>query len=462
MKNIPEFFTAPLFRHSGYTAHIRTKDFAVLFTSLSNTTKSDQLFLEQDNIIQKQQAYNLNNKDKKTFTMYLVLCDQCNLQCSYCDVLGKKDHLKNQAYMTWDTAKIAINELVKRIKLDPELNAQIVFFGGEPLLNWSLLTRICEELEKTGFNNQIEKMLVTNGILLNPEKAVFLKKDNVYVVVSVDGQEEINDKVRCYHDGTGSFSDVSKGLKYLKDIMPNQYGISCTLGSHNALSLSEEIVYLHEEFKPCCIGINVFHFQQDGTCPIEIDDKTLCKSLLSSFETARKKGIAIYQFANILKSFTTQQRNKDYCPACVNKLLFSPNGRVGRCETLMTDERFSVSLQDFLTKPLPPKLDWSKYTPEHEPTCFNCIAQWICPGSCAYDQFISTGSLNGVEPRRCNFHIQFFIELLTLVLDAMLKTNYRKKVYVPLKKHFASVAGNIPTSFPEHTIFVTGMGSMSD
>ena len=462
MKHIPEFFTTSLLRHPKYTAHIRTKDFAVLFTPLTNTIKSEQLFLKQDNIIGKQQIYNSSSIHKKTFTMYLVLCDQCNLQCLYCDVLGKKDHRKNKGYMTWDIAKIAINELLRRIKDDPELNAQIVFFGGEPLLNWSLLTRICKEIKKTGLNNKIEKMLVTNGILLNRKKAVFLKKHNVYVVVSIDGQQKTNDSVRCYYNGTGSFADISKGLKCLMNIMPEQYGISCTLGSHNALSLSKEIVYLHEKFDPCCIGINVFHFQQDGTCPIKIDDKTLCKSLLSSFKIARKKGIAIYQFANILKAFTSHQRNKDYCPACVNKLLFSPNGRVGRCETLMSDKRFSVSLQDFLTKPMPKELDWSKYTPEHEPICLKCIARWICPGSCAYDQFISTGSLNGVEPRRCNFHIQFLIELLSLVLDSMLKQDSTQEIYVPLKHDFAGVMGNIPTSFPDHTIFVTGMGSMSD
>lgn len=457
------FFSTPLARHPDHMVHIRVNDYAVLFTpaTAASAINPNELFEKHAELIQERQPPNKTINATKTLTVYLVLSEKCNLQCVYCDVLGSADHRQNQALMSWEIAEVAINSLKQRLYTEPKLKAQIVFFGGEPLLNWSLLVKICETIETSNCNEQIEKMLVTNGILLDEVKAAFLKKHQVYVVVSLDGSQEVNDRMRRYYNGKGCFEETAKGLQTLRQVMPNQYGISCTLGSHNASTLSEEIVCLQEKFEPCCIGINVYHYQQDGACPIKIDDDTLCDSLLKAFRVARQKGIAIYQFANIIKSFINRTRNRDYCPACGNKLLFSPRGRVGRCETLMNHERFSIPLKEFTKQAMPAHLDWSKYTPEHESECLNCIARWICPGTCTYDQFISTGALHGVEHRRCNFHRKLLIELFDLLLDAAIKEEMLDGIFIPTSCHFKSVLGNSPITFPPHTIFITGVGPMT-
>lgn len=464
MKKIPDYISLELNRNNNYLAHFKTNDYRVLFTPKNFSYDIKEKFSQYDSVLKEQQPTKKASCNK-TLTIYLVLTDKCNLQCRYCDVLGNDDHRKMNSFMDWDIAKTAIDTLEDRIKKKPYLKTQIVFFGGETLLNWPILAKICDELVKRNLTQNTEKMLVTNGILIDEEKAKFLKLHNVYTVVSLDGRAKSNDKMRCYYNGRGSFNDTARGLFILKKVMPGCYGISCTLGIHNAETLVEEISYLQNTFEPCCTGINVFHYQPDGNCPIKIDDQTICNALLNSFKVARKQGIAIYQFANIIKAFVDHKRNVDYCPACTNKLLFSPKGRVGRCETLMNNKNFSIPLEEFINSGMPSHLDWTGYTPEHQDDCLQCTSRWICPGSCPYDQFISTGNLHGVEPRRCNFHRQFLVELLDLTLDNYLTRNNQQQdtdLFIPNQSDFDSVAGDIPLNFAPHTIFITGVGAMTE
>ncbi len=451
MTNLQQFFIVPFSRNIDYAACIHRKDLTVLFIPSSKipTREEDcaQLFLKWDNLIKDRQNGQIKAKNKKTFTIYLVLSEQCNLKCIYCDILGKIDQRKNRSHMTWDIVKASMDIMHSRLIADTEVYAQIVFFGGEPLLNWPILVQTCEYLATQGMNNRIEKMLITNGTLINQEISLFLQKHKVYVVVSLDGRKSVNDSVRYKFNGKGSFDSATQGIKYLIDAIPNKFGISCTLGSHNVLSLSEEIIFLHEQFHPRSIGINIYHYQQDGKSPIQINDEILCQALLNVFKTTREKGIAIYQFLSVLKAFTNRQRNSDYCAACADKLLFTPQGRVGRCDALMFDERFSVSLQDFVSHSMPNNLDWSKFTPEHEQYCLNCAARWICPGGCVYDQLVRTGSLCGVETRRCNFYIRLLNEMLELVLEATLTTEQVTDILIPSQNHFNNVIGNIPLDF---------------
>ncbi len=464
-----QYFTIPLRRHSDYVAHVREKDYSLIFSKKTaelaekpdfNDTKANQdLFLKYGNLIAERQPRHLGaEKKKKTFTTYLILTDSCNLNCIYCDVLSNQDYQNYGKKMTWEVAKTALDVIASRLEADPSLYAQVTFFGGEPLINLPVLKRICEYIETMDNRDRIDRMIVTNGTLIKRETAEFLLKHKVYVVVSIDGLPSSNNIGRVTHRGQGAYQATEKGLDILKEVMPKQFGLSCTLGSHNAENLAEQIEYLHKRFNPVSIGINMYHYRQDGGCPIKVDEQLLIHSQLEALKVCRREGIAIYQYVGLLKSFITRQRNQDYCPACIDKILYLPEGRVGRCETMVFNDQFNFPIEMAVKNQMPEILDWTKYTPTHEPACQTCEARWICAGSCPYDQYITTGSLNGVEERRCNFHKKFLYELLDLVLDAVLEEEKPEAILIPAQKHFNYIAGNIPMSFPKDTIYITGTG----
>lgn len=69
-------------------------------------------------------------------TLTLMITQDCNLRCTYC--YGVNGMYNHKGFMTQETAETAIDYFVKYAVSD-ELS--ICFFGGEPLLNFSLIKK---------------------------------------------------------------------------------------------------------------------------------------------------------------------------------------------------------------------------------------------------------------------------------------------------------------------------------
>jgi uncharacterized protein len=115
--------------------------------------------------------------------------------------------------MSIETALSSIDYLRKHSKKSKEVN--IVFFGGEPLVNFDLIKKSIEYAKKIFTDQEISFSITTNATLLTPEIARFLSFNNVNVVVSIDGPEDIHDRYRRNLHGKGSYKDALRGLKNL-------------------------------------------------------------------------------------------------------------------------------------------------------------------------------------------------------------------------------------------------------
>ncbi|MBP5222135.1 MAG: radical SAM protein, partial [Lachnospiraceae bacterium] len=105
------------------------------------------------------------NETEKYRVLTLVLTYNCNLACDYC-FCGRK----RKENMSAEKAKEAIDFFMK----NAEENANIVFFGGEPLLQADLIReviRYCRERygERTTFS------ITTNGTLLTKENVALIE-----------------------------------------------------------------------------------------------------------------------------------------------------------------------------------------------------------------------------------------------------------------------------------------------
>ena len=88
-------------------------------------------------------------------------------------------------------------------------------------------TRRAAELGK-----RIEFSLTTNATLLTEEIVDFLSGHKIGVTVSIDGDQELNDKMRVFHDGRGSYSVIAPKIKsLLKRHRTNSIGARVTLTS---------------------------------------------------------------------------------------------------------------------------------------------------------------------------------------------------------------------------------------
>jgi uncharacterized protein len=133
----------------------------------------------------------------------------CNLDCTYCYYLHKKELLGS-------SSKFQISDEILethiRQYIEGQDGPQVVFSwqGGEPtLLGLDFFEKVVELEQKYKKPSQrVENDLQTNGTLLNEEWAKFLYKHNFLVGLSIDGPEELHDAYRVAKNGSPTFDKV--------------------------------------------------------------------------------------------------------------------------------------------------------------------------------------------------------------------------------------------------------------
>lgn len=156
--------------------------------------------------------------------LILQVTQKCNYRCSYChfasDDLGYHEH--NSSCMSWEIAQRSIDFFALRSRDTPDIS--IVFYGGEPLLEYELIHKCIEYSKEVFKGKKINFFITTNGELLSQDIAEYFFKNNVDLTVSLDGPKEINDKNRKRAgDGSGTFSKVYKNIMIIKSYLPDYF-----------------------------------------------------------------------------------------------------------------------------------------------------------------------------------------------------------------------------------------------
>jgi uncharacterized protein len=165
----------------------------------------------------------------------LNVTNQCNLACTYCYEYSA-DRIAQQEgkpkYMSADVAEAAVDMLIHEAAGRPGLH--VTFFGGETLMNFPVMRSTVEYAERRAaeLGKRIEFSLTTNATLLTPEIIDFLSEHRIGVTVSIDGDAELNDKMRVFHDGRGSYGVIAPKIKdLLRRHRTNSIGARVTLSS---------------------------------------------------------------------------------------------------------------------------------------------------------------------------------------------------------------------------------------
>jgi Fe-coproporphyrin III synthase len=126
----------------------------------------------------------------------------CNCRCVMCDIWKDNKNLKQL------TEKDIQDLLISLKRLGTQ---QVVMSGGEALLNPNFF-RFCEILQK----QNIKVSLLSTGLTLkkNAEQLVEWVND---IIVSLDGNEEIHNRIRNIPD---AYQKLKEGVQYIKSISP--------------------------------------------------------------------------------------------------------------------------------------------------------------------------------------------------------------------------------------------------
>jgi len=147
-------------------------------------------------------------------TIVLNVNTGCNLSCSYC----YKEDLAVPARgerMSFEVAARSVDLLLRQAAARSRVG--IVFFGGEPLTNVTLIRQVVDYAlararagEKT-----VDFSLTTNATLLTPELIEYFDAHRFGISVSIDGPRAIHDRNRRTVGGRGTYDVVARKVRLL-------------------------------------------------------------------------------------------------------------------------------------------------------------------------------------------------------------------------------------------------------
>jgi uncharacterized protein len=140
----------------------------------------------------------------------------CNLNCTYCYYLEKKNlYPYAKGYRLKDD--LLENFIKEYIKSQDVPVVSFVWQGGEPtMLGLEYFKKAFELQKKYADGKRIENALQTNGTLLTDEFCEFLRENTFLVGLSIDGPRELHDHYRVTVKGEPSWERVMGGVKLLK------------------------------------------------------------------------------------------------------------------------------------------------------------------------------------------------------------------------------------------------------
>ena len=110
----------------------------------------------------------------------LILTEKCNFRCEYCPLTFKNTCLSIEKFMDFYNTKLSAC-----LKTYGEDKYQMIFFGGEPLLEKDLILDIYAKIKNDPLCDSMK--LVTNGALLTKDLAEKYRKMGIELSVSYDG-----------------------------------------------------------------------------------------------------------------------------------------------------------------------------------------------------------------------------------------------------------------------------------
>ncbi|MBI4243793.1 MAG: radical SAM protein [Planctomycetes bacterium] len=360
----------------------------------------------------------------KIETLVLNISHACNLACDYCFV-DQGTFGERKLYMSTSTARKSVDYLV-RTNQNNNRPLSLMFFGGEPLLNFSLIKETVVYCKSKYTQRDFRFAVYTNATIVNDEIALFFKKHDFTVCVSVDGSRESHDKHRFDHVGNGTWDKVVEGIRCLQkyDV---RYVIRSTIDKNSVNNPVEETKILKSKFP----GAAVIHARNSHSI-LDNDNPALnSETRKYAFDLDRESDLGRRFWQLIPSILESPSECIATCEFGLKKLAVDPKGEVYLCHVgiphIRNNEMFHFSAIDNISK----NFDLAQTLPKK---CSVCWAFNLCGKGC----HIKRSFLKEPDPTFCDLNFEFIERAIEYISTQNLHSLYQKyhpdifKMYEPL------------------------------
>ena len=256
----------------------------------------------------------------------------------------------------------------------------------------------------------VEFSLTTNATLLNEEVVDFLSDHRIGVTVSIDGDRELNDQMRVFHDGRGSYDVIVPKIQMLlKRHRTNSIGARVTLSS-GVLHVRRIYEHLTKE-----VGFNAVGFSPATANPNRLYSIGTQKmsSILGGFEELaweyRDRAVEGRQhgFTNAndtLKELHSGISKAYPCGAGLGLLGVGTAGDINLCHRFVDSP---VGQMGHVKQGGIDHAARSQFLETHHLgaryDCHTCWARPVCSGGCYHEAFIHYGNTAAANLHYCDW-----------------------------------------------------------
>jgi uncharacterized protein len=332
----------------------------------------------------------------------LHLAHDCNLRCRYC-FAGQGDFGGERDLMPLEVGRAAIDFLMEASR--DRRHVEVDFFGGEPLLNRSVLLDLVDYGKDRSRvkGKEIKFTLTTNALLLDPEMQRFIGENDLAVVLSVDGRPRVHDRMRTTPAGAGSYRIVMDRIsQFVHSPYCGEYYIRGTFTRYNC-DFSADVQHLaeagfeHISVEPVVAGADADYAFREGDVDVLLEEyESLTRYLLQRHRQGRP--VDFFHFNIELENGPCLPKRLTGCSAGSEYLAVTPAGDLYPCHQFVGREDYKVgSVFNGIVNKRSAEL-FSHAHIYNKKECQKCWAKFHCSGGCHANALAFNGDL--LEPYR--------------------------------------------------------------
>lgn len=327
----------------------------------------------------------------------IIVTDHCNLDCSYCYV--KK---KNSKHLDLATLKKTISHFLNCYELDDQLN--ITFFGGEPLLNYECIKKVCSYIRQIAETRKlnINYSITTNGTILNDDIFRLFCEYDFNIIISIDGNEDMQ------------VANRFKNYKMYKTLLKNVCELSKYFNLNARMTICDNNIDLLAEIKHLfSIGFNTISFEPVSNFIYDTEHLKY-EYLISNLSEVgdyylnnlkHKEFKNLTKYTNTLKKIHFGHSSEHFCNAGNSAFAVDLFGNINVCHRFINNDKYIVGdtakgisnykRRKFLNRHLLNYRDNGR--------CNSCWARFLCGGSCIHSAHTAKMDSTNISDLNCCF-----------------------------------------------------------
>ena len=328
------------------------------------------------------------------YNLTLMVTHACNMRCSYCYVGRKSPRILPVVF-----GRRAIQRALA--SLEPGGTLETGFFGGEPLLEATLVQRLIDYAhDRAGVLGALTTFaLTTNGTVTSPDAWALMRRYDLTVAVSFDGLPELHDRHRRFTAGGPTSAKVMETMQRLQDA-GIEFRVATVVRPDGVTRLAEVLEFLRD------MGVRQVELCLDLWARWEAEDALNLELAIAEAARVWREGlphVGVNWFddkAAHLCGFETADTVR--CGFGRGEIAVAPSGRLYPCERLIgeDDESNPTRLpghvtegRDFLDIPAAPARGVT--------ACSTCAGERFCNTFCRCSNYVRTGDVSMPDRLLC-------------------------------------------------------------